>query len=144
MLPAAGVSSSDPQHQHPRIMSEPIAALAPFLCPYCGQQQTLEVRLAGCVAPCPSCRRDITVPEPDEWGDLPIPPPRRRIWTPLAVLLGMIFGALVGGLLLMIPMWFYALSVIGLGVRHISIAAMIGAALGVLLGGRLGYRLVQD
>jgi hypothetical protein len=63
---------------------------------------------------------------------------------PLAVTGGGLLGAFVGGLLLLIPAWFYMLSIIGIGARHVSIAGTVGAVIGAFLGGLLGHRLCQD
>ena len=103
--------------------------------------------LAGCVQACPQCGRDVLLPEhgaDDYWHE---PPPVRRSrkrFTPLAVVIGALLGAPLGAVLLMVPMGFYALSVIGLGVRHTTIAGSVGAVIGALLGGLLGRRLCQE
>ena len=117
----------------------------PFACPYCQHRGEVSAALAGCVLACPQCGRDVLAPEvKDYWSE---PPPVRRSWkrlTPLAVTIGAVLGAMIGAVLLMIPMWFYAFSIIGLGVRHTGIAGGVGAAIGALLGGLLGHRLCQD
>jgi hypothetical protein len=128
------------------VTSLPASESIPLACPYCEHRSEVSAALAGCVTACPQCGRDVLLaPEQhDYWAE---PPPPRRSWkrfTPLAVAIGGILGALVGALLLMIPMWFYALSVIGLGVRHTGIAGIVGAAIGALLGGVLGHRLCQE
>jgi hypothetical protein len=62
----------------------------------------------------------------------------------LCVLSSAAGGALVGGLLLFVPIWFFTLSVIGIGIRHATIAGVLGALLGAFLGGLLGYRMCRE
>lgn len=116
-----------------------------FSCPYCGQQALLAATLAGCVASCAGCGRDVLVPERDPWL-APTTPPRvwNTLWTPLSVMLWGTLGAVTGCVLLANPVSLAAMRVIGVGAQQVAIAALAGGLLGAFFGGLLGYRMRQD
>ena len=60
------------------------------------------------------------------------------------IFMGVIAGAAIGSLMLLLPMWYYTLSIIGLGVRHVTSAGLLGGAMGAFFGGLWIYRATQD
>ncbi len=79
-----------------------------------------------------------------QWPDPAGVPLSRRIWLPVMIPICALMGAVLLAVLLMIPIWLISLDIIGVGVRHIGIAASLGALIGSILGGLLGYRLCRD
>jgi hypothetical protein len=79
------------------------------------------------------------------WPDPPLSatPPRKPLVV-LSIVTCASVGAVVGALLLFGAGWFYALSVIGIGLRHAAWAALAGALMGSFLGGLLGYSMCQE
>lgn len=117
-----------------------------FTCPYCGQRTPVAASFAGCVAPCAACGRDVLVPEREDWLAPQVAPSRARhkLWTPFSVVVWGSLGAAAGSILLAIPVALVAMSIIGVGVRDVVNAAMVGGMLGAFFGCLLGYRLCQD
>lgn len=68
----------------------------------------------------------------------------QKPWSPMWIVICAGLGAAAGSILLLIPVSFVSLSIIGVGVRHVGIAGIVGGLIGAFLGGLLGFRLCQD
>lgn len=120
-----------------------------FPCPYCQARVDVSATLSECIVSCPACARSVLAPALNMWSEPVIikkgtPLTRSRAMRIFLVVVGVMAGAAVGSLVLLIPMWYYALSIIGLGVRHVTAAGLLGGALGAFFGGLLFYRATQD
>ncbi len=62
----------------------------------------------------------------------------------LSVAIRACLGAVLGSLLILVPASYYMLSIIGIGVRHVSIAGVLGALFSAFLGGLLGYCMCRE
>jgi hypothetical protein len=62
----------------------------------------------------------------------------------VGILIGMGIGGLVGCLLLLLPISYYMLSVIGIGAGHVVVTGLLGATVGAFLGGLAGYAICRE
>ena len=77
--------------------------------------------------------------------DMNWPKPLPGKWVRLLLIAaGILIGGVIGSLILLLPMWYYSLSIVGLGVRHIFAAGALGAALGAFFGGLLVYWTTRE
>jgi hypothetical protein len=121
--------------------AQQVAATIRFACPYCGGDNEVPSTLAGCVATCAHCSRDMTTPmQTAEEGERPLDAMlvRPRV-AMLAVPIAACLGAIMGWLMLFVPVWSSMLNPVGLGAGYASVAGLIGALSGAFFAGLMAY-----